>query len=99
VRKVVRDEKRARLIAHQEIANAYTTGLHMYGSASGAVGKEWQDNGAVDKCRTNTEAGPIPFDAPYPSGVQHPTAHIGCKCYERLIYQNEWDADPKLFTR
>lgn len=93
---VIKDPKRAALIAHQEMAMAYTSGLHMYGDASGAVGKEWQDNGAIDICKVNTEAGPIPFNDPYPSGDQHPTAHIGCKCYERLIYQNELIKNPHL---
>jgi hypothetical protein len=97
VQAVIKSPARARLIAQQETAMAYTSGIHMYGQASGAIGKEWQDNGAVDICATNTAAGAIPFDEPYPGGVQHPTQHIGCKCYERLIYQNELDQNPQLF--
>lgn len=96
IQKIIKDPARAKLIAHQELANAYTTGLHMYGEASGAVGKQWLDNGAIDICKDNTAAGPIPFDQPYPSGVQHPTAHIGCRCYERLIYQNELIKNPHM---
>lgn len=97
IKKIIKDPKRAALIAHQELGMAYTTGVHMYGEASKAVGKEWQDNGAIDICRVNTTEGPIPFDEAYPSGDMHPLAHIGCKCYERLIYQDELDANPNLF--
>lgn len=100
IRDIIKSPSRAALIAHQETGMAYTTGLHMYGAASGAVGKEWQDNGAIDVCATYTKLGPIPFNQAYDNySLQHPTAHIGCKCYERLIYQNELDNDPNLFSK
>lgn len=99
VQAAIKDPTRAALIAHQEVANAYTKGVHLYGQASGAIGKQWRDNGAKDICAVNTAAGPIPFDDPYPGGVQHPTQHIGCRCYERLLYQNSLDENPKLFNK
>lgn len=99
MQKIIKDPARAALIARQEMAMAYTSGVHYYGQASGAIGKEWQTNGATDICEVNAKAGPIRFNELYPSGHQHPTAHIGCRCYERLIYQNELDQNPKLFGK
>ncbi len=97
VEQVVGNAKRAALIAREETMSAYTNGLHEFGAQSGAIGKEWEDNGAVDICLTNSKKGPIPFKQKYPSGHSHPKAHIGCRCYERLIYQNELDDNPNLF--
>lgn len=91
VQKVISNPARAERIARTESVNAYQAGLTQFGKDSGAVGKEWQDAGASDVCADNTAAGPIPFDDTYPSGDTEPTAHVNCRCGQRLIYQQEWD--------
>lgn len=89
--KTVGNATRAKIIAQTESVNAYQAGLMEFGKQSGAVGKQWQDVGAIDVCRDNTDAGPIPFDQSYPGGVMAPTQHTRCRCGQRLIYQKEWD--------
>lgn len=96
LRDVIENSNRAALIARTETVNSFGIGLSIYGKESGAVGKEWQDTGADDICADNTAAGPIPFDADFPSGDTEPTAHPNCRCSMRLVYQNEVDADPGL---
>src|SRR5205085_9024637 len=56
------NNNRAKVIAQTESVNAYQSGLLEFGVQSGAVGKESQDVGAVDNCRTYAEMGPVPLD-------------------------------------
>lgn len=93
---VIENPDRAALISRTEVVNSFGQGLSIYGRESGAVGKEWQDTGADDICADNTAAGPIPFDADFPSGDTEPTAHPNCRCSMRLVYQNEVDSSPGL---
>lgn len=89
--KTIANPARAKIIAQTESVNAYQSGLMEFGKQSGAVGKEWQDVGAVDVCATNTADGMIPFDAEFSGGVTQPTQHVNCRCGLRLVYQKEWD--------
>jgi hypothetical protein len=86
------NNNRAKIIAQTESVNAYQAGLQEFGVQSGAVGKESQDVGAVDDCRTYAELGPVPFDYLYGGVYDGPTFHARCRCGLRLIYQAEWDS-------
>lgn len=92
IQTIINPIARAEKIARTESVNAYQAGVTKFGQLSGAVGKEWRDAGAVDICLQNTEAGPTPFNQPYPSGVMAPTQHPFCRCGQRLIYAEEWAA-------
>lgn len=90
--KTIANPARAKIIAQTESVNAYQAGLREFGVQSGAVGKEWQDVGAVDVCHDYAELGPVEFGFDYNgAGLQGPTAHTRCRCGQRLIYQSEWD--------
>jgi hypothetical protein len=93
IAQTINDPMRAELIAQTETVNAYQGGLLKAGQNSGAVGKEWHDLGAEDVCADNTDDGPIPIDAQFPSGDDAPTAHPRCRCGMRLIYQEEADRE------
>lgn len=92
MRKVIRNPVRAAIIAQTEIVNGYQNGLDEFGRQSGAVGKEIQDVGAVDRCATYANLGPVPFDYEYEPDRRGPTFHPRCRCSKRLIYQEEWDS-------
>jgi hypothetical protein len=93
LKKTISNPNRAKLIAQTESVNAYQAGLTEFGKQSGAVGKEWQDVGAVDMCRVYAELGPVPFDYDYDgNGLQGPALHPRCRCSRRLIYRTEWDS-------
>lgn len=92
IQQIINPIARAERIARTESVNAYQAGVMQFGSLSGAVGKAWHDVGAKDVCATNTQAGPIPFGQAYPGGVMSPTQHPHCRCGQRLIYAEEWDA-------
>lgn len=93
------DPSRAELIAQTETVNAYQGGLMKSGEDSGAVGKQWQDNDAVDVCAEYSAVGAnddgiVAFDYDYDgSGLQAPVAHPRCRCGMRLIYQVEADRE------
>jgi hypothetical protein len=97
IQQVIINPKRAETIARTESVNAFGKGLQVFGQKSGAIGKEWQDNGAVDVCKDNADAGVIPIDDLFPSGDSEPAAHPNCRCIMRLVYQNELDDNPDLF--
>src|SRR5947209_1592772 len=82
---------RAKIIAQTESVNAYQSGLFEFGKQSGAVGKESQDVGAVDNCKTYADMGPVPLDYLYDGIYIAPGYHTLCRCGSRLIYQAEWD--------
>lgn len=92
----IKNAKRAEMIANTETVNSYSAGLLHFGTASNAVGKEWEDNGATDECSDYAQLGAVPFDYSY-DGLDGPTAHPNCRCHLRLIYQNELDDTPDLF--
>lgn len=89
---------RAEVIARTETVNSFGGGLLQYGRESGAVGKEWQDVDAIDVCADNSDAGPVELDDSFPSGDDAPAAHPNCRCSMRLIYQNELNDNPDLFS-
>lgn len=93
--KVIANPKRAQMIARTETVNAYQNGLLESGRQSGAVGKEWQDLGAIDVCAQNTSLGPIDINKSFKNvsgyDIAGPTAHPGCRCGMRLIYPIEAD--------
>lgn len=91
LQKVIANPNRAKIIAQTESVNTYQAGLYEFGAQSGAVGKEWQDVGAVDVCADYAAEGPVPFDYLYGGTLTGPTAHTRCRCGQRLIYQAEWD--------
>ncbi|MDP8988129.1 MAG: DivIVA domain-containing protein [Actinomycetota bacterium] len=48
-----------------------------------AVALRWvvdDDEGACPDCDDNALAGPTPKGQPFPTGQQHPPAHVGCRC-------------------
>lgn len=79
-------ERRARLIADTEIANANSAGALAGYKASEAAGntifKVWSvtDDQCCDDCEDNEAEGPIPLDEPFPSGDDAPLAHPNCRC-------------------
>lgn len=89
LRKTVADPARAELIAQTEAVNGYQGGMYGYAKAAGAVAKEWQNLGATDFCKTNTDAGIIPIDDKFPSGHQQPSAHPRCRCGVRYVWPEE----------
>jgi hypothetical protein len=93
VEKVIKNPKRAEMIAQTEIVNSYNTGIGDFGKASGAIGKEWESVLAKDICAEFAKAGIVDIDHKYtlPSGrkISGPSAHPFCRCFLRLVYQEE----------
>lgn len=98
LQKTIKNVKRAQTIANTETVNSYSAGLLHFGGVSNAIGKEWEDNGALDVCAEYSHRGAVPFDYSY-DGIDGPTAHPNCRCNLRLIYQNELDDNPNLFDK
>lgn len=96
LRSVIADPDRAELIAQTEAVNGYQGGMRNYAKAAGAVAKEWQNVGATDFCRTNTEDGVIPIDEKHSSGHYAPAAHPRCRCSERYIWPEELEGRSTL---
>lgn len=90
LQKVISDPKRAERIVRTESVNAYQAGLSEFARASGAVGKQSLDVGAVDRCAEYSAMGPVPIGYLYDSVYDGPTYHVGCRCGRRLIYPAEW---------
>lgn len=90
--KVVKNPKRAALIAQTETVNAYQAGLDEFGRQSGAIGKIWQTVGAVDICAVYAKLGPVPFSYRYGGRILGPTAHPRCRCGRRLLYPGDPEA-------
>ena len=78
---------RARLIAHNETAEALSHAYLERSKDMGVTGKEWvlcQSEGAVppvcDICRANAAVGAIPVNQMFPGGVMGYPQHDGCRC-------------------
>lgn len=93
IRKVVKDPRRADMIARTESVSSYTEGTLAYGEETGAKKKEWDLS--FDPCPICTEiAGrrnPIPFDDEFHSGVlgkklPGAPAHPNCRCGVIILY-------------
>jgi len=89
---VIRDPKRAGVIARTEAVNSYSQGLLNFGDASGAVGKEWQALNAIDECN-DLDGEQVGIGENFSSGDDAPPLHPNCRCGLRLIYKNEDGAD------
>lgn len=97
LQKTIKNPRRALTIAQTEVVNAYDGGMDVFGRESGAIGKEWEDNGSIDVCAEYASLGPVPFGYLYGGKLRGPAAHPRCKCHRRLIYQSELDQNPNLF--
>ena len=67
------------LVRHH-LATAHARGRF---AALPAVPLRWvvdDDEGACPDCDDNTLAGPTPKGQPFPTGQEHPPAHVGCRC-------------------
>jgi hypothetical protein len=82
-------KNRAMRIARTELSNAYNFGQHdslkqatAEGWLPGEPEKTWMAGGAnpCEICETNESDGPIPLEAQFSSGHNHPTAHPNCEC-------------------
>lgn len=89
LQKVIKNPKRAAVIARTEAVNSFQGGLLSMGQTSGAVGKKWQSVNFSDICGDNDRIGPIPINAKFPSGHLSPVAHPNCRCGMRLIYPED----------
>ena len=89
VMQVIKDPKRAEMIARTEAVNSYQKGLSALGTETGAVGKEWQSSNSDDICATNAKAGIILMNENFPSGHSEPAAHPNCRCGLVLIYPED----------
>lgn len=94
---MIGDSRRSGTIARTESVNSYQSGIQLFGTESGAVGKEWQAiQGACQICAP-LDGLSVPINDDYNSDVgQTPPGHPNCRCGQRLIYQNELDANPHL---
>jgi len=82
-------KNRAMRIARTELSNAYNFGQHDSLKQAAAEGwlpgepeKNWIAGGInpCEICETNESDGPIPLEAQFSSGHDHPTAHPNCEC-------------------
>jgi len=77
--------QRSKLIAHTETGNALGKAFIDRSVAMGVTGKEWilgsgGREGNCEDCIANADAGVIPIDQEFPSGVMTVLQHPGCTC-------------------
>ncbi len=77
--------RQAKLQEIEQLVRHHTAAAHAQGAyASTAPGalQRWvvDDEGPCPDCHDNTLAGPTPKGEPYPTGQDHPPAHLGCRC-------------------
>jgi hypothetical protein len=90
LRDVIRNPRRAELVAQTESVNGYQGGMFNYANTTGAVGKEWQSLlGACLLCEGNTAAGIIGINDTFPSGHKTPSAHPRDRCGLRYVFAEE----------
>lgn len=87
---VIRNPRRAEIIAQTETVNAYGEGLLEFGKQSQATGKEWETVGAEDVCAEYAMMGIVPINYLYGGNTPTPAAHTGCRCNIRIVYANEF---------
>jgi len=75
-------EFRADMIARTVLNDVYCQTMLASAKEGGGLLKVWAPDGACceEICQSNVAAGPIPLDAPFPSGHQAPAGHLGCRC-------------------
>ncbi len=69
----------------EQLVRHHTAAAHALGAfAATAAGTllRWvvDDEGPCPDCHDNTLAGPTAKGEPYPTGQDHPPAHLGCRC-------------------
>jgi hypothetical protein len=89
LRAVIRNKKRAELIAQTEAVNSFQGGLLTFGKTAGAVGKEWQSIGAKDICAEYENEGIVDIKHLYGGRIDGPSAHPRCRCSVRLVFPEE----------
>lgn len=89
LRSVIKDPRRAELIAQTESVNTFQGGLLQFGLKAGAVGKESQTLGAVDRCATYAQQGIVAIDYLYDDTYSGPAYHPRCRCGLRLVFPEE----------
>jgi hypothetical protein len=89
LRAVIRNPKRAELIAQTEAVNSFQGGLLTFGKSAGAVGKEWQDIGAIDQCRDYSRLGVVELGYLYGGKYLSPSCHPRDRCGLRLVFPEE----------
>ena len=81
---------RAEVMAQAEARNAIEAGELAVSKNRGDTHKVWitvSDDRVTDGCEENEQAGPIPIDAAYPSGDQHPprSGNPRCRCSQAFV--------------
>jgi hypothetical protein len=77
--------RHAKLQEIEQLVRHHTAAAHALGAyaatASGSL-LRWvvDDDGPCPDCHDNTLAGPTPKGEPFPTGQDHPPAHLGCRC-------------------
>jgi SPP1 gp7 family putative phage head morphogenesis protein len=80
---VLDDSRWAELVATTEMNRAMTAASLASYADAGIEGKSWltsSDDMVCDPCNDNEAAGPIPLDAPFPTGDDGPPQHGRCRC-------------------
>lgn len=93
ITQVIKDPKRATVIAQTESVRAFTSGRMRVGKEVGANRKKWRTAGATDYCLNFQDEGVVPWDHIYltPRGakvVQAP-AHPNCRCGMQIFMPDE----------
>jgi hypothetical protein len=87
---VINNPVRAQMIAQTESIRAFTTARLETAKRIGGYKKVWLTHGANDNLCTEPEAeGAIEIDTPFIGGYDGPPAHPNCRCYIRLVYDNQ----------
>lgn len=89
-------EVRAKLIADNELALAYSKGRETAARDAGATGKQWLLSADHDEdedcdCTEAAEAGVVPFDEDFTDDPDYdfPPSHVNCKCDWVGIYPED----------
>jgi tetratricopeptide (TPR) repeat protein len=84
-------EPRAEMIARTVLNDVYCQTMLASAKEGGDRLKVWAPDGECceEICRPNVDAGPIPLDAPFPSGHQAPAGHLGCDCSIEFVKAEE----------
>ncbi len=77
--------RHAKLQEIEQLVRHHTAAAHALGAfaaTSGATMLRWvvDDEGPCPDCHDNALAGPTRRGEPYPTGQNHPPAHLGCRC-------------------
>ena len=74
-------DNRARMIAQNELQDAWNQSVLNFGREAGATQKSWEvDPGACPICLENVLDGSIDLETDFSSGDDAPPAHVNCNC-------------------